>query len=156
MRIYLMQHGEAVGEDIDVSRPLSEKGNADVLKTANFLKKAGIKIDIIWHSTKLRAKQTAQIMADIIAPEDGILEKPGLAPNDPVSIIKEEILVENREHLMIVSHLPFLKKLASLLLFKSELYNVLVFRQGCVLCLELEENGNCSVCWMIVPDLIAV
>ena len=154
MRIYLMQHGEAVGEDIDVSRPLSEKGNADVLKTANFLKKAGIKINIIWYSTKLRAKQTAQIMADVISPEDGILEKPGLAPNDPAAIIKEEILAEKQEYLMVVSHLPFLNYLASLFLFRSRASCPLVFRQGGVVCLEPEEHDSCSICWMIIPDLI--
>jgi phosphohistidine phosphatase len=154
MKIYIVQHGEAVPEDIDVNRPLSEKGKTDVLKTANFLKQAGIRVCIIWHSSKLRAKQTAQVMAEVISPQNGIREKPGLAPNDPVAGIKEEILKLNQEDLMLVSHLPFLRKLASLFLLGSESYSPVTFRQGGVVCLDLEENGIWSVNWMIIPDLI--
>lgn len=38
MRLYLVQHGEAVSEEIDPARSLSEKGKTDISKIAKFLK----------------------------------------------------------------------------------------------------------------------
>jgi hypothetical protein len=36
MRVYLVQHGEAVAKDVDAERPLTEKGAEDVKKVAEF------------------------------------------------------------------------------------------------------------------------
>jgi phosphohistidine phosphatase len=154
MRLYLVQHGESIPEQLDPDRPLSDKGKADVSKAANFLKQYGIKIDIIWHSTKLRAKQTARLMAEVISPQEGILEKRGLAPNDPVAGIKMEILKEKQEDIMVVGHLPFLSKLASLFLINDESYQVIGFQQGSVVCMEQKEDEIWSVRWMVIPELI--
>jgi phosphohistidine phosphatase len=154
MRLYLVQHGEAVFEEVDPARPLTEKGKADVSKTADFLK-GKINIDTIWHSTKLRARQTAGLINEILSSKNGILEKTGLAPNDPVDRIKDDILKEKQEYLMIAGHLPFLGKLASLLLAGSESCDVVAFRNGGVVCLELTDKADCSVVWAVIPDLIA-
>jgi phosphohistidine phosphatase len=154
MRFYLMQHGDSVPEEIDPDRPLSGKGEVDVAKAANFLKQAGIKIDIIWHSTKLRAKQTAGLIAEVISPQKGVLEKAGLAPNDPVAGIREEILKEMQEDLMVVGHLPFLSKLAALFLVGDESHYVIGFQQGSVVCLEQKDNESWSVRWMVIPELL--
>lgn len=154
MRVYLVQHGESLPEEIDSTRPLSEQGKADVLKVAKFLKKTELKIEAIWHSTKLRAKQTAQLFGDILLPSSGIVEKQGLAPNDPVQPIQEEILNGTIKNLMVVGHLPFLSKLVSLFLINSDTYSMVGFRQGGVVCLEQNEKGNWWITWMIIPDLL--
>ncbi len=153
MGLYLVQHGEAASETVDPSRPLTGKGMADVLKVAGFLK-GKINADIIWHSTKLRARETAGIFAEALLPKNGLSEKQGLAPNDPVHGIKEIILKEMPKHLMIVSHLPFLAKLASLLLADSENNNLVTFRQAGVVCLEQTDQGNWAVAWIVIPELI--
>jgi len=62
MRLYLVQHGEAKREEEDPSRPLTENGRREVEIVAKFLSEAGIKIDKILHSGKLRAAQTAEIL----------------------------------------------------------------------------------------------
>lgn len=154
MKLYLVQHGECVAEEVDPSRPLTEPGKADVEKMANFLKRAGISIEIIWHSTKLRAKQTAHLLGEILLPSQGIWEKEGLAPNDPVDPVKEEILNQGLENLMIVGHLPLLSKLVSLFLTGSETHPVVRFRQGGIVCLEQDEKGNWAITWMMIPDLL--
>ncbi len=82
MLVYLVRHGEAVPDNVDPARPLSEKGRAEVEETAKQLLADGAKVDEIWHSGKLRAKQTAEIIARVLGVEK-VLEKPGLKPDDP-------------------------------------------------------------------------
>ena len=84
MRIYLVQHGEAASKDVDPQRPLTQKGRQDVTKTANFLMASGAHIDMIWHSTKTRAIETAGIFAKALSPCKGTLEKEGLNFDGPL------------------------------------------------------------------------
>ena len=63
MMLYLVRHGDAVGADVNPTRPLSEEGREEVLKVAHHLKKNRIEVDHIWHSGKVRAIETAEIIA---------------------------------------------------------------------------------------------
>jgi phosphohistidine phosphatase len=152
MKLYLIQHGEALPEEINPERPLSEKGISDVNRTAEFLKRAGTKINTILHSGKIRAQQSAQILADILNPGCSVVERKGLAPNDPIDEIYREIL-ERNDDLMIVGHLPHLAKLTAKLLQSLEDKNVIEFKQGCVLLLERMEN-SWKVKYFINPELV--
>jgi len=111
--IYLVRHGDTVPEERDPARPLSEKGRAEVLDTARALLAEGAKVDEIWHSTKLRAKQTAEIIAQILGVKN-ILEKEGLKPNDPPAPFAEFLKTANK-NILIAGHMPFLGELAALL-----------------------------------------
>lgn len=153
MRLYLLQHGEAVSKEVDPERPLTEKGRQDVARTAEFLKVSGIKIDVILHSTKTRAIETARILAETILPKDGTEQKEGLAPNDPVDTLFDELTTENRD-LMVVGHLPFLGKLVSLALAGSESSKIVSFKAGGVVCLERREDGKWQLVFVITPDLL--
>jgi phosphohistidine phosphatase len=118
MIVYLVRHGDTVPEERDPSRPLSEKGRAEVLATARALLKEGARVDEIWHSTKLRAKQTAEIIAQILGVKN-ILEKEGLKPNDPPAPFAE-MLKTTHKNILITGHMPFLGELAALLGKKAE------------------------------------
>jgi len=111
--IYLVRHGDTVPEERDPTRPLSEKGRAEVEATARALLKEGAKVDEIWHSTKLRAKQTAEIIAQILGVKK-TYEKEGLKPFDPVAPIAEMLKTANKT-ILIAGHMPFLGELAELL-----------------------------------------
>ena len=56
--------------------------------------------------------------------------------------------------LMIVGHLPFLGKLAALLVADNEEAEIIAFKFGCVVCVERTENGAWKLAWMIVPALL--
>ncbi len=142
MRIYLVQHGEATEESVDPNRPLTPKGREDVSATAAFLKGRNVKIDEVWHSQKLRARQTADIITEALGIK-GSFEKRFLNPNDPVSPVADVINTHPKD-ILIAGHLPFLAKLASLLITGSEKKEVAVFKQGRVACLEKGEAG-----WML-------
>ena len=153
MRLYLIQHGEAFSKEENPERPLTEKGKKDVAKTAEFLKQSDIKIDIIYHSAKRRAKETAIIVAEKLLPKEGAKEKEGLTPNDPVDKIFDELSSESRD-LMIAGHLPFLQKLTSLALTGSESQEIVSFQQGGAVSLERTEEGSWRLIFAIIPDLL--
>ena len=139
MNLYLIQHGEATDEKSDPARPLTQKGKEDIKKTAEFMKKAGLKIDELWHSTKLRARQTAEIVTQALKLK-GSIEKGFLNPNDPVSSVADLINLSDK-NLTIVGHLPFLAKLASVLVTGVDYKEVVEFKPGGVVCLQKLDAG---------------
>jgi len=153
MKLYLVQHGEAVSEEVDVQRPLSSKGRLDVRKVGEFLRRARLKVQPIWHSGKMRARQTAEILGEVLSVEDSVIMKEGLAPLDPIEEVEKELRARE-EDLMIVGHLPFLGKLVSRLLIGSDSPNLVTFQQGAIVCLERLETQNWSLKWMVTPELL--
>jgi len=153
MRLYLIQHGEAVPEDVNPSRPLTPKGSQDIKKIASFLAQMNLGSISIRHSGRLRARQTAEIIAASLEPGCRLQEAGNLSPHDPTRNLIEEI-GNMRTDLMIVGHLPFLGRLASTLLTGSESKNPVAFRQGGVVCLQRNEDQTWQVAWMVTPAIL--
>ncbi|MFC2140509.1 histidine phosphatase family protein, partial [Candidatus Auribacterota bacterium] len=152
VRIYLIQHGEATSEQENSIRPLNDIGRENVTKIASFLKIKGLKPAVIWHSQKLRAKETAGLLYDTLLPAGGIKEKHGLSPNDSPQPIFSEFLNQTSD-VMIVGHLPFLNKLASLILTREETAVSLQFQNAGVVCFENNESGQWALFFLITPNL---
>jgi phosphohistidine phosphatase len=114
MIVCLVRHGDALPAETDPARPLSAKGQAEVEATAKELLAEGAQVSEIWHSGKLRAKQTAEILARVLNVSK-VIEKKGLKPDDPVTPIAK-LLRATDKTILIAGHLPFLPKLASLLM----------------------------------------
>lgn len=152
MKLYLVQHGEACPKDVDPERPLTVKGRKDVGRIAQFLHQKGINIDRIIHSGKLRADQTAEILASRIAP-DVILETSDmLDPHDDPAIFNWRD--DGREiDTLIVGHLPFMAKLASRLLINDMEKTILAYLPGSIVCLEFVDD-RWQLNWMIRPELM--
>ena len=150
MKLYLIQHGIALPEEKDPEKSLSPEGKDDTKKTAEFLKAKNIEVDAVWHSPKMRAAQTAQIIVNSILCEE-IQERDDLNPLDSVENISQEIESLNKD-LMIVGHLPFLQKLASLLLSGSEKNQFISFKNSGAVCLEYTDNWK--IVWVVTPFLM--
>ncbi|NQT80212.1 MAG: phosphohistidine phosphatase SixA [Candidatus Aminicenantes bacterium] len=150
MRLYLIQHGLSLPEEKDPEKSLSPEGKEQTKKIAEFLREKNIKVDNIWHSPKKRSVQSAQIYFNSISCSE-IQERGDLNPLDSVDKFPEEIQLNNKD-LMIVGHLPFLQKLASLLLAGSENYQFLSFRNFGIVCLEYLDIWKLE--WMIIPQFI--
>ncbi|MHC4983508.1 MAG: phosphohistidine phosphatase SixA [Planctomycetota bacterium] len=153
MRLYLVQHGQAHSEEVDPDRHLTERGAEDVKKLAAFLKPLCLRVKAIWHTGKARAAQTAELLAPALKATGKVEQRRGLAPNDAVEPIGEELRSLGRD-LMIVGHMPFLGKLAAFLVARDSLAGVAAFQQGGLVCLELDESGRWRICWMLVPELL--
>jgi phosphohistidine phosphatase len=73
-----------------------------------------IQISAIYHSGILRAFETAQILAEILAPPLGLHLHAGLLPEDDPAIVKAELDLMDHP-IALVGHLPHLNRLAALL-----------------------------------------
>jgi phosphohistidine phosphatase len=153
MKVYLVRHGQAVSSEADPQRPLSEQGRADVEKIAKFIKWLDLSVEYVWHSGKLRAAQTAEILAETVKVEKDCSVCEGLRPNDDVSNIAGELEAYNT-NLMIVGHLPFLGKLVSLLATGNEYANIVAFEAGGVACLNRSDPGQWQIEWIITPSIL--
>lgn len=152
MRLYLVQHGEAKSKEEDPKRRLTEQGRLDVASTGRFLEQAGLIIPEIWHSEKARARETAEIIGQALGTAR-LVQKAEMAPLDPVKPIRGAIL-NRKKDLMMVGHLPFLSHLANLLLGCPAESQVIGFRQGGIVCLERNKEGNWQVVFMVNPRLL--
>jgi len=153
MKLFLVQHAKAASKEVDPQRPLTAEGRSDMQKVSTFINPLRIIVDSLWHSGKTRARQTAEILTKVVTVENEMTAHDGLAPNDDVQAIKEVIVFAGRD-LMIVGHLPFMAKLASLLLTGSESSEKVAFRQGCIVCLSCEGKNQWQIDWMITPELL--
>lgn len=153
MRVYLIRHGDAVSSDADPDRPLSDQGRADVEKIASFVKHLHIHLEHIWHSGKLRAAQTAEIVAEAVTAEKGCSARDGLKANDDVSAIAEELEAYDTD-LMIAGHLPFLDNLTSLLAAGKETADIVHLSAGAIVCLKRTDPSDWQTDWLITPDIL--
>jgi phosphohistidine phosphatase len=153
MKVYLVRHGEAVSSESHPQKPLSEQGLADVRKAASFIKPLKISVEHIWHSGKLRAAQTAEIVAKSVSAEKSCSAHENLGPNDDVTIIADELEAYDA-NLMIVGHLPYLAYLASLLVSGKDAADVIAFDAGSITCLNRSDAGRWQIEWMITPKIL--
>ena len=154
MRLYLVQHGDALPEEVDPARPLSAAGRTDVAAVARFLAAGGLRVPKVLHSGKLRAEQTAALLAEAVAPGRAPAARSGLDPKDPPDGIAREAAAWE-EDVMLVGHLPFMARLASRLLAGRDDAGVVDFRPGAAVCLERGDRQHWSIVWMIRPELVA-
>jgi phosphohistidine phosphatase len=151
MRIYLVQHGESKSEEEDPQRHLTDRGIGEVRRVADFLRPLELTVETVWHSGKTRAQQTGERLAKVLRAR--LVEREGLGPKDQVAATKEAIK-EIGGNLMIVGHMPFLGKLAALLVTGSEENEIVEFQFGSLLCLDRRDDGKWKVAWMITPALL--
>ena len=153
MHLYLVRHGRAKTKQEDPEQYLSEEGLREAAKMAGFIKVMGLHVGAVWHSGKARAAQTAEMMVSAVKTDGGLVQHAGLSPNDPIEPVQVEIEQSNTD-LMIVGHLPFLRKLASRLLFDDENRGIISFPTCGMVCLEQIAEADWKLAWMITPELL--
>jgi len=153
MKLYLVQHADALSKDLDPARPLSPKGQQDAVNMAVWLKKANIEVDEVVHSGKLRADQTAIALSMAVKAEESPVQLDGLGSNDSTDHLLHAAQIAGGD-LMVVSHMPFVARMASRCLTGSEDGVVIAFEPGSVLCLERIDDAWVEN-WLMRPSLLA-
>ncbi len=111
MIVVLVHHADAVGGEIDAERPLSSLGRIQAETLAREASLAAIKPAAIWHSGKLRARQTAEFFWRLCNPIAEFKMVRGLRPDDSTAWIRDVLYGEDRD-ILLVSHMPLLPALA--------------------------------------------
>jgi len=156
IELHLLRHAHAgdpmkwKGADFD--RPLSTKGRAQAERLGSLLARADFKSDAILTSPKVRALETAELVAERIGVkpilEDRLAETVTLAD-------LEQILTSagNPSRPVIVGHDPDFSELLALLVGASEI----PMRKGALARVDLArpiEPATGVLRWLLPPDLI--
>jgi len=115
-KIILARHGESTSTLDNPERPLAITGRQHAEQMATWLDGCGYGVEEILHSSKLRARQTAKIFGSRLGLHAAhVREMSGLNPHDDPAPAADTFEADRRS-IMLVSHLPFLNRLASFLL----------------------------------------
>ena len=114
MRLVLVHHAAAVGPDVDPQRPLSMVGRFDVERLAAAAAARGVRPAVIWHSGKLRSRQTAEAFWRACNPFAELKAVRGLQPSDGPWLFRDVLAEEDRD-LLAVGHMPSLPRIFGLL-----------------------------------------
>jgi len=156
MLLHLIRHAHAGDPEAwdgpDAARPLSEKGRSQAERLGRYLADIGFRTEAILTSPKLRALQTAEIVAthlgvDVV--EDQRLAG-GLDLDTVVAILKD---ADDQERPVLVGHDPDFSELVAIL---SDAANA-PMRKGALARIEIEgplEPGAGTLRWMIPPDAL--
>lgn len=119
MDVFLVHHSEAVSPHVDPQQGLSMNGRAQAQGLARLAKDVGVAPSRIWHSGKLRARQTAEAFLLTCSPFAEFKMVRGLSPEDPVDWIVDALEGEDAD-VMVVGHMPHLSALAARLTRASD------------------------------------
>lgn len=152
MALYLVQHGKSMPKDIDPDQGLAEEGVVETERIANVAKDSGVKVSLIKHSGKTRARRTAEIFASALNPERDIQEVSGIKPLDDVAAYAENINPE--DDIMLVGHLPFMGRMTSYLVTGSIERPVFKFQNSGIVCLDKDpETQAWFIKWTLMPHI---
>jgi phosphohistidine phosphatase len=148
-RVILVHHGDAVPAGVDPMRPLSSRGRADVEGLAQAAATRGAKPRAVWHSGKLRARQTAEACWRACNPLAEFSAIRGLQPDDPPDWVADRLLAEDGE-VMLVGHMPHLSRLLQRLVPGREGEAAAGFPLNGAVCLE-DVAGRWEERWRLAP-----
>ncbi|OGO96391.1 MAG: phosphohistidine phosphatase SixA [Coxiella sp. RIFCSPHIGHO2_12_FULL_44_14] len=154
MKLYCVRHGHAESTAlINDERPLTAQGEEETKKMARFLARQDIRVAQVLHSGKLRARQSAEILAQAIAKEHTAEMLDLLSGEHPVPWLLEKIRHWHDDTLL-VGHMPFMSHLVSTLIVGNENDQLVRFSPGTVVCVEQYEHRHWIMDWAVSPDLL--
>jgi phosphohistidine phosphatase len=162
MDLYVLRHAIAVergtpGYKNDSDRPLTPQGVKRLRRVARGLKALDLSFDAILSSPYLRAKQTAEIVADELHCEKKLEFSPLLEPGGDIRSLIRDIV--NRfagcETLLLVGHEPYLSTLISVLISGDQKVEITMKKGGvCKLSAERLRFGRCAALeWLVAPGV---
>ncbi len=116
--IHLLRHGIAIDRadprcPPDPKRPLTDKGIARTTAAVKGMRRLGIEPDMILTSPYLRARQTADIVRDILVPEVPMKRVSALVPEGDPAQMLSAIVATGSKAPICVGHAPSLDELAA-------------------------------------------
>jgi phosphohistidine phosphatase len=164
MKIYLLRH--AIAEErrvalLDEDRALSPEGGKRMRQVARSMARLKLRFEVIATSPLLRARQTADIVAQVVprAPQPALLGelKPGGSMSRLIDAING-ILPKAKSGVLLVGHQPDLGRLLATLIGAGNMAEF-EFRKAGICCLELTETrlrrGQCAALeWLLTPRIL--
>ncbi len=151
MRLYIVQHGDSLPEDIDPDRSLSDRGRADIQRLTEWLSSHNVQIAQILHSGKTRAKETAEILRPLLTSPGQIYEGRGLAPNDSPETFLHQ-LRDTEKDTLVAGHMPFVARVVSQALTGAPDRQLVKFVPGSVVGIERSDRASWRLFMFARPE----
>lgn len=158
--LYLVRHGiaedrSATGRDED--RQLTPDGADKLQRAALGLASLEVRPDAIWSSPLRRARQTAELVRNALAPAlERAMEEPRLRPEADVDAMLDALkAASDLQALILVGHEPSISALGAALLTGSPNGARIPFKPGSVLAIELTsflQPGRGTLRWFLTAD----
>ena len=162
MNLFLIRHAIAVDEGMpeyedDSQRPLTDKGKKKMRQIAKGLRALGVEFDLILSSPYVRAKETADILADVFKAKADVALSDNLVPmGDPDLLIAEMNEKYSAHSVAIVGHEPHLTALVSLLVADNASMDITLKKGGvCRLSADdLHHTRKATLEWLLTPGIL--
>lgn len=159
-KLYILRHGIAVPHGTlgmtDDERPLTAEGEKKTHEIGKGLNQLDLQLDRIVTSPVLRARRTAEIVAEELGMSDRLGVAAQLSTSSSATAIREWLREQQHDRLMIVGHNPTL----------SDLIGLLVLQEMGRLPIELKKGGMAVLSkvgaagsryeleWLVPPTLL--
>ena len=156
IQLYLLRHADAGDPEAwsgpDDERPLSSKGEAQAERLATFLHGVRLAVDAVISSPKVRARRTAEIVADGLGAKVRIDDRlgGGVRPSTVDEILRD---AGGPTRAMIVGHDPDFSELLATLTGARELS----MKKGALARVDLRgpvADRRGTLRWLVPPDLL--
>jgi phosphohistidine phosphatase len=158
MDLYIIRHAIAVDEyEEDSQRPLSDKGKKKMRQIARGLHVLGVDFDLILSSPYVRAKETAEILAEVFKTKADVAFSENLIPmGDPDLLIAEMNEKYSANSVALVGHEPNLTTLIGLLVSENTGIDMTLKKGGvCRLSVDdLHHSRKATLEWLITPGIL--
>jgi phosphohistidine phosphatase len=158
--IYLLRHGIAVDPSFsgvpDDARALTEKGIKRMREIARGLAALALELDAVVTSPLIRARETAEIVADALDIRDRLEASNVLATGSDPATIERWLRGRAEGSLMLVGHNPTLSELVSLLVVGARRSPICELKKGGMAALHRAEgsSGLYELSWLAPPRLL--
>lgn len=162
MNLYVIRHAIAVDEgtseyESDSERPLTDKGRKKMRQIAKSLRNLGVEFDLILSSPYVRARETAEILADVFKMKKKLHFSDNLIPlGNPELLITEVNEKYPVNSLAVVGHEPHLSTLMGLLVAENAKIDVTLKKGGvCYLSADdLHQEHRATLEWLLTPGIL--
>jgi phosphohistidine phosphatase len=160
MNLYILRHAIAVehgtpGYENDAARPLTPEGERKLGRIAKAMRRLDLDLDLILTSPYVRARQTAEAVAEVLKLQKKIEFTDSLTPGGDSRALIEQIqrYQPAAENIVLVGHEPYLSGLISLLMAGQEGFGVVLKKGGlCKLVVDHLKHGRCAeLAWLLTP-----
>jgi phosphohistidine phosphatase len=160
MEIHFLRHGPAGpaapgGGARDRERPLTPEGSLLVASVGQGLRRLGLRFDAIASSPLLRARQTADLIADALGERERVLVTDALSMGFSLGDLAELVKAHRTaERFLLVGHEPDLSCVAGELIGGG----CLRFRKASIARVDLDEvsPGAGRLRWLLEPEMAAL
>ena len=162
MELLIVRHATAVdhGDPAyprDEDRPLTPDGIHKFRAATRGLRELGVRLDRVVTSPLVRARQTAELLRDALAPDVDLDVSVHLAPGGDFDTLLRDVAALGAERVAVVGHEPHLSGLVSHTLVGPRGHAPVLLKKGAAALVVFEGApgaGTCLLEWLMQPGAL--